>query len=521
MKNNFYIPHTIKLIFVFLLFFSFIINCTSGTGESTIVYNEGITIEQGKLRITQYGISWLIERHNGTPYAEGDSDYGQFANGDYWVVGPVRLISISPGSKQISGRTMNGSMVNPVPGNQQGYDSAVTGTYSAALNVGAAVSASTPLVLQDGTSLVSSISLDNPESGMDRPKLKIAAVLTILTSAPDSGSFRPPYCGTDKTVRFNISQLNYTLLENLDPVANTPSLPDMERKFERVWLDHIGGWIGRALHPVENMPDYGAIIAGEVSEGALMLHLNFTNEQKRTLLIRYTQLGIDNFGIIQSGGRTLWEPDGGHCGGRKWTILFAGMILNDTRTDGMKNIGQKSGDYLYTGTYGPGNVPPDYIHFQEDCQTFYVTQADIDITDHYYPPDHSDLPEYTASDTGMPEWGIRHSTYPSWDGNAWNVTYRIINAYSWGGVILSARIMNANTPELWNHPAIFEYEDRHMAVTAPDNLIPAWRYSTYSTYTNNNQFIQDVWASEAGHDYSWRATSRFIENMWDEYRDNF
>jgi hypothetical protein len=43
----------------------------------------------------------------------------------------------------------------------------------------------------------------------------------------------------------------------------------------------------------------------------------------------------------------------------------------------MKNIGQKSGDYLYTGSYGAGNPPPDYIHFGEDDQTFFVTEDDI------------------------------------------------------------------------------------------------------------------------------------------------
>jgi len=494
-------------ILIFLLLLTAIAACSSDTKNENSIsprFDDGAYVDsEGRLVITQFGVTWQFDK---------EYTYGQFANGDYWIVGPVRIIKIYPVSITASGRTMNGSMLNPVPGNQQGYDSSIGDTYSAALNVNTGISSSNPLVLQAGTSLVSTISLANAVQG-NRSQLQTAAVLTVLSSAPAAGSFRPAYCGTDKTVQFNANQLNYTLLKSLAPVANTPALQDVERYFERVWLDHIAGWTGRALHPVENMPDYGTIIASEVSEGALMLHLNFTDEQKTTLLIRYVQLGIDNFGIIQSGGKNVWEPDGGHCSGRKWPILFAGLMLNNAE---MINIGQKSGDYLYSTGHGPGNLPPDYVHFQEDGQTFFVKQSDVDIATHYYPPERVNLPGYSSSEINMPEWGIRHSTFPSWDGNAWNVTYRALNAYSWIGFVLSARIMNAITA--WNNKALFEYEDRHMAVTASGGLTPSWRYNTVSSYTGDTLYIQDIWASNAG---SWRSTSRFIENMWDAYRDQY
>ncbi len=511
MQKRYKLSQSIKILpLFFLLFLSCSSDGGSGSVESHIQAVEGVSVDQnGQLNITRFGITWIISD------PDQNYKYGRFANGDYWTVGPVTIVRILPESTDISGRVMNGSMVNPVPGNRQGYDSACAGdTFSEALNVAPGVSPSNPLVLQNGSSLISTVSFDEAGS---RPQLKTAAVLTVLSSIPAEGSFRPPYCGTDKTIQYNVSQLNYSLLASLAPVDQTPALSDIERKFERVWLDHVAGWTGRSIHPSENMPDYGSSMAHDVSDGALMLHLNFTDDQKRTLLIRYVQLGIDNFGIIQSGGIRNWAPDGGHCAGRKWPILFAGLMLNSTA---MKNIGQKSGDYLYHYTnYGPGNVPPDYIHFQEDGQTFYVTQADVNITNHYYPPDSADLPEYDTSDIGMPEWGIRHSTNPSWDGNDWNVTYRVINAYSWAGFVLSARIMNADTPVLWNNAALFDYEDRHMAVTALPSLTPAWRYSATSAYSAS--FIQDIWGSESGQDYSWRTTGEFMENMWDTYRDGY
>jgi hypothetical protein len=59
--------------------------------------------------------------------------------------------------------------------------------------------------------------------------------------------------------------------------------------------------------------------------------------------------------------------------GRKFPILFAGTVLDDSD---MKDIGTKSGDYLYDGAYGAGNPPPDYYCFGEDDQTFYVSSDD-------------------------------------------------------------------------------------------------------------------------------------------------
>jgi hypothetical protein len=147
--------------------------------------------------------------------------------------------------------------------------------------------------------------------------------------------------------------------------------------FAAPWIDHQAGWVARYQHPSLNMPDYGREMYTNIGIGALMLHLNFTNAQKETLLTRYVQLGIDFYGILTNGGSWHWCNDGGQAGGRKWLILFAGMVLNDTA---MKSIGAKSGDYLYQNGYGRGNNPPGYLHFGEDDQTFYVAALDVSVT---------------------------------------------------------------------------------------------------------------------------------------------
>jgi len=188
-------------------------------------------------------------------------------------------------------------------------------------------------------------------------------------------------------------------------------------------------------------------------------------------------------------------------------------MLNDTP---MKNIGQKSGDYLYHDGHGAGNPPSDYLHFGEDGQTFYVAQSDIDITSnttwiidiekgrpgftgslHWYPgtqtfrietkpseavrgpwnPDARNdssnklnvyCRPYTTSLIGMPEWGIRYSTYRALSDSSWTAEYRAIASgpSAWAGTSLAARIMGAKS--LWNHPAHFDYIDRYMAITKGD-----------------------------------------------------
>jgi hypothetical protein len=435
-------------------------------------------------QVSQFGITWVFDK---------DYSVGRFANGDYWVVGPVTITAIDPPSIELDGRIVNGSMINPSPrlGREQGYDSAMYGRYAVAGDYNAALNAARPdgndlsesnsLALGPGSSLVSTISTPLTSGAT---QLQSAAILTVLDGPAPEGSFRPAYCGEDKTIRHNKSQLNYSLLACLPPVANTPDLSTVERSFERPWLDHIPDWLGRSHHPADNMPDYGREIATTIGVGALMLHLDFTDQQKEVLLIRYVQLGIDFYGIVQDGGRSNWVNNGGHAGGRKWPILFAGLVLDDPN---MTDIGQRSGDYLYSEGCGPGNEPPDYVHFGEDDQTFYVTAEDVEMThSSEWRPDSRDAERipYESEDIGLPEWGIRHATDPYRSNKFWQTAYRRVSSPAWGGFVLAAQIMGAK--ELWNHDALFDYKDRYMKV-----------------------------------EVKLRETSRFVENMWDAYRANY
>jgi len=435
--------------------------------------------------ISQFGITWTFDK---------SYPCGQFTNNDWWVVGPLTIIIIDPVSTDIAGRVMHGSMINPSPTlGAQGYDSSMVGPgFNPSLNVarpnGQDLSSSNTLVVQPGSSLISSISIT--EAGY-RPQLKTGAVLTVLDNPAPAGSFRPPFVNLSKDIKFNKSQLNYSLLSRLAPAASAPRLKQqvgdeqwdsVERMFERPWLDHAGGWTGAYIHPSDNMPNYGRDLSDQIGNGALMLHLDFTDQEKETLLIRFVQLGIDLYGIVQDGGQNNWAPNGGHASGRKWPILFAGLILGDPE---MKAIGSRSGDYLYTSGYRPDNPPPDYVHFGEDSQTFYVQETSPGVYNYGYGG-------YQAEDVGLPEWGIRHSPYIGQDGKDWYLSYRrCCTANSWAGFVLAAH--NMGVRDLWNHDRLFDYADRYLDIE--------------EQLGNKGSYI--------------RQWTRFPENMWDTYRANY
>jgi hypothetical protein len=424
--------------------------------------------------IVSNGVTWKFT---------SDRPSGVFLTGDPWVVGPVAIISISNSlnDRSFTPRAgQNGSMINPAGNATQGYDDAVAG-YEAALNVGLTVSKATPLILPPHTSLVSSVSWlyrtpTEREPGAPRfdggqraprPALRSVGILTVLDKAPPADAFRPPYSGTDKTVRFTRANLDYSKLPGLAPVPNMPSWEGLAKSMARPWLDHYTGWVGGHLHPSEHMPNYGRDLARIVGHCAMAVLIGNEkpgeNPAKDRTIANLVQFGIDLTGIAATGGH--WPPDGGHGMGRKFPILFAGALLKDPH---MLNVGHWN------------------TAFQEDRQTFYVSQAEVDLTNspRWAPDKRAELIPYTTADIGTAEWGIRHAVRPQANNAAWTATYRDINGSIVPAFALAARLMGLK--DAWNHPAFFDYSDRFIEwqKTAPrrPNQTSAFLDTMWQTY---------------------------------------
>jgi hypothetical protein len=134
------------------------------------------------------------------------------------------------------------------------------------------------------------------------------------------------------------------------------------------------------------------------------------------------------------------------------------------------------------------------VRFGEDDQTFYITQDDIELV-------HQDSSgnlradwSYSASMLGMPEWGIRHFSEPVKDNPDWSAGYRRnLTAGAWCGWVLAARILGLR--DLWNHHALFDYQDRYMKMEPV--LGPLIDGRVY------------------------RGFSAFADELWDKYRKHF
>ena len=385
-------------------------------------------------KITQFGITWTFE---------GENTSGQFVNGDWWVVGPVTITSISPGYEEIDAPedtrySINGTMVNPVyniSGDTQtpiqAWDSRIdlksgcAGSYRHDLNIARQL----PYIASPGDSIMSAKSFTGTAQG-DEPQLDTIAILTVVSAAPASYSFRPPYIsGSDKTVRWNKSQLRYDRLKKLPLVTNTPAFSLLEDRFERAIIVQGPGYTSNYLLPkTHDYPNTGSYISYKVSEAALLLNLNCENDQKEKLLIQMVQRGIDLYGVLSAGGS--WQADKDYHIGKKLPVILAGWILTDA------DIIAKASTQ----------------NFQEDSQHYYVGQSDIDLN-----PQRNILSSaYTSQMIGMPEWSsVRDSTA----GSQWNAPYRGINGSSLIGSVLATRFMGAES--VWNSPATFDYYDRY------------------------------------------------------------
>ncbi len=414
----------------------------------------GAKAEELVQQVSQYGITWTFDR----PVRAG-----KFINGDWWVIGPVTLKGITPApgpdspdatitaktnvygdtSLQNDPRMRNGSMIVLRAGTHQGYDSR-NQSYDPKLSL------SLPAVIEPNRSVVSTISnpvipvvnfphrIMWPAEKKSQNTLRTAAVLTVLAEAPPADAFRPSYAGTVKPI-YRASQLKWELLKNLPAPAIDPAAypawyelrapddwPQMERYFERVWIDHLMSWQQQELNPNENQPNYGREHGRLVSIASLMLHLDVPRERKRKLLIGLVQYGIDLAGVAQVGG--YWNEGGGLSSGRKWPIYFASLMLD---APALRTL-------------------PETAIFHEDAECYYGTGWAGQTALNWMVQHHGRRDRFEERDP---------SQWDKWD--KLSEMYRTnTNAVAWVGTALAVRLMQGIA--IWNHDSFFDYCDRWM-----------------------------------------------------------
>lgn len=436
--------------------------------------------------VTQRNVTWTFS---------ASRTVGQYANGDWWVVGPVTITSITPASATTgllgngSAWWRSGAQLNAVPSSSgpQGFDNAMNDgvngpTYNAGLNVDPGHTGAS-LVVSEGTVIKAISQTTRPferASSQAYAQLTDMEYLTVVVSEPAASSFRPPPVGTDKTSQWTTNDLNFSILRSLPVLSGAPTKATAEGYFLRPWPSWIEGNRGRSIKPTSNMPNYGRDFGRRLGNGGLVLHSDVGD--KTTLFIRLVQIGIDAHATIE--GSVFFSGDGGINVGWKFPALLAGLALNDTNI--LYNV---SGGISTSGSAPNANR----LNFAFDRQTWYVLQSDVgrvlDVGHTLYTQDH----------VGLPEWGFQHWIAQRSDDSSWSASYRP-TAFSGAFSTIFASLLTTGGSSAWGWPATTEYWDRYMD-NHPNpvdqsfgvNRLTTWEGLMYDTYRSSVD-VSDVTA---------------------------
>lgn len=437
--------------------------------------------------LRQWGISWIFDR---------DVTFGQFANGDLWVIGPVNIIGIEPACYVIDNNTIHGSMIDPYirdGEHKQGFDSRQR-TYHDSLNIGIGITNDNPLVIDAGHSLVSARSY-YPEKF--NKFIRTASVLTVLESEPPEGSFRPSFAAVDKTPLYNKGNITLDFLQNLSKPEEAPDIENIQSEIEKVFLDIAGSDFNTEslISPVENMEHYGRDVSAIFENVILSLNLDYSQEEKEKLAINFIQIGLDLYGLIQNSPNPQWNGWGGHFIGRKMPVLFAGIALNDTNIQNVEahypDLHFAENDIVYY--YNDPRLPDDAIN------KYSWTGSKVLYKFNYCWDD----PVYKAiyEHKHPADWSVDGDTVPYITDNLCE-SYRLCcTAKYLTGIALGARLMGFI--EVWNNNAFFDYIDR-------------W---TCEDFTGFIQELNNGTGTEREvRDYGLIGNT-FVRAMWNSYRN--
>jgi hypothetical protein len=441
--------------------------------------------------VSQFGITWTFEQ---------PARVGHFVNGDWYVVGPVTIKSITPKplygteipefeldhmdlERPVSQRVRNGFMVNPPAQMKVAYDSGVRNWFDPSLIQ------KLPVHLKPADSLVSTISMpkglvlkpqlwESVERGVDDSSpIRTAAVLTCVAEPLPPDAFRPAFC--DRKARIYFSR---NLQREMLPTATAQNLPDVRlyvRFTERPWVGT--GFFGFES-PVGNMPQYGRDYARVAGLDALLLCTDLKLAEKETLLVDFVQVGIDLGGMIRS-GHPGWEGFGGHGSGRKLPIVFAGLLLGD---DELAHI----------------NKSFPKAHFGEDEQTAYGdswTGAKVVFTGH----------RAIDEATGVARQGTgpyEHTQPSTWRNGREKMSEsyrRCCTSAAWIAEALTLHLLKAE--RAWDHDAFFDYCDRWMFEDETEAL---------KVLKRDAAMDEPDWAHEG------RTWEPFVDAIWAAHRSD-
>lgn len=397
--------------------------------------------------ITYNGITWGFT-HNVT--------YGYYINGDPWVLanpgGGVEVSSITPQAtvgSLVNGihQDKHGSQLNhhwTIRNNFQGMHGKVDFPNSTSYNYrrsdnwaiqnGSPLSNSNRKLLTPNNSLISSESTEaafllTPGTGENRTAIKHIAILTCVSSIPVDGAFRPSYAEDDKASYVTSSDIDYTVLANIESSSVSSLLPSAtvyDALCSTLKYPMMGfgsqGWATFAYEAYNNIACDGYGVGPATFQNIALAYIN-TNiislDDKKVIANYLIQRGIDVLASLERGnvipgssGQTYtnWIAGGGHNNSFEVPLIFLLAMLNSNHeyVSRIKVILQADQDI---------NALTTPAIFQRKNQLFTVTNSYVSSSQSWlssFWPSLSSVSSsltYQTSDVGLPEWAMTHQQF--------------------------------------------------------------------------------------------------------------
>lgn len=385
---------------------------------------------------------------------------GQYANGDWWVLGPVTITAITPASTTMdgtrndgstyTGRAIHGTMMNPgnpsfATGDAQGFDSFTGSTayvgYLAANNVDPGRTGS-PLVVTTG-SVVKCLSATAPAqlSPIGRQAPLRFVVLTVVDAIPAADAIRPGMTGNSKATQVHVRDFDLSVFQNLAPIAGAPTFAEALANLAGPFNTFHHDSINSANMMPQTSADYGREIANRIHPVLLAMHTSsYTAEQKRTLLIHLMTFASDLVSRVDMGA--LAFASGGGNQWKKPALVVATAALGSNAPANWVTA--------CDGTRIPNPADPKQV-WAEDAHFSAITDYDIALA--RITADGRPRTPFTYMALGSVEWGnwyTRADSGMNWD----TLFYRLVyNPALIGG--MQAVEMTSGGVALWNNPQPF------------------------------------------------------------------
>jgi hypothetical protein len=250
---------------------------------------------------------------------DSNVEFGQYVNGDYWVVGPVNITNMLP---EWNG-TYHGWEIDPKFSDTQGF-----ADHSAAFGYDAAKRPALPLSLSTNCTLIKTIGTGR--SSQNDTAIYAAVPLTIETSTPPANAFRPPYIRTNGVWRFTTADFRTNLLPSKSSslITNRITLSATEAAFNVFDMDHHSDSARQMRPELWGVSDgYQPERAKKINDGILALFLDDTQASKALAAYRVGQWALDRAFIIECGYR---NPQTGHNPVHRVPAAFGAVMFGLT-----------------------------------------------------------------------------------------------------------------------------------------------------------------------------------------------